>query len=220
MGKYILNNKIFTSQVKIKTYAEKIIQELYSSSKTEKVIITLNSFGGKFLLEILNKHPWKYEKIGTGIDSFIIKKNKINSRGFEINIKRNDGSIIDFSWVKCVKGKFPTNNKKLLEAMREAISIQIISYKNTHKHICKNCRETSKAQRYHVDHDNPEFKELSETFLKENKNHPKQFGENIDTHITKFLIKDHLFEKKWQKFHKTYANLQILCESCNLRKKL
>ena len=219
MGIYFLNNKTFTSKKKIKEYTGKIIEELYNSSENEQVIIIINSIGGKILLEILNKHPWKDEKEGKGIEYFIIKKNKINSRGFEINIKRLDGSIIDFSWVKCVTESFPTNEKILLQAMREAICAQTISYKKTHKKICKFCGENSKKQRFHVDHDNPEFRELSKTFLKKNKKNPKTFGENTNTHITKFLTKDKLFENKWQTFHKKNANLQILCESCNLRKK-
>ena len=72
MGKYLINGLMFTSQQKIKTYTRNKLTEIFNKVEYENVYIKPNDMGYDFILEILNRHPWKEEKIGRGINFFIL----------------------------------------------------------------------------------------------------------------------------------------------------
>ena len=216
MGKYYIDNKEFSSLKKIKDYTRNKLKEIYNNSDREIVYIEKNDSSFLFLYKILEKHKWKEEKIGCGIKRFYIKRNFLNKKGLEINLERIDGSKIDFSWIKCVTGKFTNIKQDLITAMREAINEQTRRFRSNNKLICQLCKCIS--GNFHVDHDSPSFKILSDNFLIKNPKHPKSFCEDKDIHWKKFLEEDEQFKQKWQEYHKKNATLQILCQQCNLRK--
>jgi hypothetical protein len=53
---------------------------------------------------LINNHPEKDQKIGTGISHFFIQKNAVG-RGLTTMITRTDGSVADFAWRECCEYK-------------------------------------------------------------------------------------------------------------------
>lgn len=87
--------------------------------------------------------------------------------------------------------------------------------------MCMNCKTVNEScNNFHVDHDNPSFKNLRDNFLEVNfKEIPKTF---IDCDLYKskiFKKEDEDFKNKWINYHNNNCNLQILCKKCNLSKK-
>lgn len=101
--------------------------------------------------------------------------------------------------------------------MREAISDDIIEFRNTSVQECVYCLKQQVD--FHVDHDFPPFRTLKANFLsKFSKNLPTEFDECEKYSLKKFRKADKLFADEWKEYHKINAKLQILCASCNLKK--
>lgn len=79
-----------------------------------------------FFYALLERHPNKSEKIKDGILGFLVGFNGFKSRTtFLIS---NNNQRIDFSWVKCCRGRDLSPKTKLRAAFREAIQCQVIMY--------------------------------------------------------------------------------------------
>jgi hypothetical protein len=172
-----------------------------------------------FFVNLLKNHPEFSEKKGVGIDYFFIQPNSLNNTYFQTMIKRTDGSIIDFSWVNCCKFKpcSPTDNLK--KAFREAIKEETIHFKQNNSLVCSFClKDNEEYSKYHVDHNEPSFKTLYQDYLQKTKHKvPVKFGDC--NFLTSFLVDDKIFKDDWIAYHNSNCNLQILCSSCNLKKK-
>ena len=57
----------------------------------------------RYLTALLSQHPSASEKVGAGIVGFFVRKNPHYHQD-EFWIDRIDGSQIDFSYLKCIKG--------------------------------------------------------------------------------------------------------------------
>lgn len=158
--------------------------------------------------ELFKNHPEYPEKVNNMID-ICIKKNKMNSKYFELNIIREDGSIEDISYRSCISKRPSDYNLK--RAMRYSIEPQILEFKNNNKLICSFCNSTDDIQIDHI----KLFKTLYDEFIEQNINIPKSFDDNI-YNTAMFQKQDFEFEEKWRKFHKDNAYLRPLCKKCNL----
>jgi len=172
-----------------------------------------------FFVNLIKNHPEYEIKKGTGIDSFSIVPNPMMNKYRQTVLTRLDGTKIDFSWVNCCQFKERTPKENLIKSMRSAIRFDIMKYKQTHSLTCNYCK-TIKEECYHVDHDNPSFQTLKDNFLQlTTKQIPTLFADCEKYHYAIFKEEDIEFEKDWVEFHKKNCNLQILCKSCNLRKR-
>ena len=173
-----------------------------------------------FFKDLINNHNEKEEKIGVGIQSFLIRPNAITKNNYGMYIKRTDGSEIDFSWRACSQHTKKSNKQKLTSAMRVAIEDQIYCFREKSQIRCKFCGINDYNVKYEVDHHNPSFLQLYNSFVNTNKKKiPTEFSENPLTHQTIFKRGDLEFESAWAKYHKENCNLQILCQKCNSSKK-
>jgi len=172
-----------------------------------------------FLNDLLKNHVDYTDKVGLGIDYFFIKRDAMNKKAFASMIKRIDGSDIDFSWVACSKDLTANKKNDLPMAMREAITEQILTFRHNEKHICSICLRDDVIE-YHVDHKNPPFRDLKDMFLKKTTHEiPIIFDSCKKTHTHKFNIKDKLFSDEWKDYHEKNCVLQMLCKTCNFKKK-
>ena len=96
------------------------------------------------------------------IIEFHIVKNPINKKAFHMMYKLKNGSMIDFSWLKC--GLDSVDNS-LIKAMRNEIYEDIINFKKHCEKKCVFCNVTDSE--FHVDHHEPSFKQLSDSFLED-----------------------------------------------------
>lgn len=166
-----------------------------------------------FCCELFKKHPGYPEKVRSLVD-IKITRNTLNKKCFQLNVVREDGSIEDISYRQCI---YDQKCKHLTEAFRVAVEYDIIQYKNTHDHICSNKECKSGDSIYHVDHVNY-FEKLVHDFMKDRLEYPTKFSETIHNQRC-FRPEDYQFEKEWILYHRENAILQILCKTCNLKRK-
>ena len=204
MNDTIPNINDFSSSKKLKQYVRKMIDDIGPCED----IKNKHPHYYLFLLELFKRHP-KYEKKTANLINIKIRYNPIFTKQLEVLIEKKDGKIIDISALnKCITGK---NGNDLLKAMRYAINPQINEFRQNNNLICSICNSQKNP---HVDHYIPTFKNLSTTFILNNKKIPYKFEDTLEN--TKcFRKKDNKFETEWIAYHKENAQLRILCRDCN-----
>jgi len=196
----------FKSKAKAETYTRDLINKLKICE------IDKQNENYNFFHDLLLRHNEYNNKVGVGIKSFLIKHNMFNNRAYEIYVKRIDNSECVFSWRYCC-GIVLSDN--LTRALRHSILKQILRFKNNNNKICQICNKDIGI--FHVDHIKP-FSTIKNDFLKQNiLNIPSSFRTSSENFI-KFKKQDKEFKRLWRKYHKKEAQLQILCDKCNLKK--
>jgi hypothetical protein len=167
-----------------------------------------------FCINLFKKHPGYPDKTRDLVD-IKITRNSLNKMCYQLNVIRKDGSIEDISYRQCI---YTQKNNHLNEAFRVAVTPDIMEFKNTHDHICSNKHCTSdNYTTYDVDHVNY-FEKLVYDFMKDRTIFPTEFSETIHNQRC-FKSSDFNFEQEWIFFHRKHAVLQILCHTCNLKRK-
>lgn len=202
---------------------KKAAQDYTRQTITELGCCIIHKYHDKFnfFVNLLNNHPNRDEKVGCGIEYFYIEKNKIKFNAYQTMIRRSDNSIIDFSWRSCCEFKERSDDRNLSNAMRQAIYDDIREFKDASDLICNQCKtDKCDAWDFHVDHDEPPFRKLKEDFLQLNQlNVPTIFTSNSYLCMTTFCEEDSMFSNAWVQYHRANCKLQILCKTCNLRKR-
>ena len=148
-----------------------------------------------FLREIIQNHPEANIKIGCGIDHFEIRKTPWGNHCFIII--RIDGSIIDFSYLSCLRGSGEKDRKykDAKQAAREAVNplikkIKIFRDNEIHHHFIS-------------------FDNIFKNWLKENSDADLKTN-NVDNYetITRFVNPETTFS--FVKYH--IANYAVLLE--------
>ena len=165
----------------------------------------------KELVELFQNHPEYPHKL-RDLKDICIVRNKRNSKYYEFNLMRDDGTTEDISYRACINER--NINKNLYDAMRDCIDPQIQSFRKNNIMRCEFCDTTEEI---HIDHIIM-FKELTDNFLK-NKNHiPTVFDDN-NYNGAMFKDIDKEFSKEWYNYHLENAQLRPLCKCCNLTRK-
>ena len=212
-------------------YTKNIIDTLGRADRfRDVVIINREHIHFNFFNDLLKNHVDCAQKKGCGIEHFYIKPDFLNKNAFGMMIHRTDGSEIDFSWVGCSKHITHMTTRELPDAMRYAVIEYIRSFRveqqfksidlnNTNGLVCCLCGVCGNDVEYHVDHKNPSFYKLKETFLKTTKQAiPKTFDDCKKSHAAIFKDTDKMFADDWTSYHNANCDLQILCKTCNLTK--
>ena len=164
------------------------------------------------LMELFVSHPDYPEKIVNVVDVSIIK-NKINPKYLELQLMKQNNETDNISYIACIKK--PNDTKNLKEAMRYAISPQILTFKNNQINLeCDICKSNENIQIDHL----LLFKHIYDDFLKNRNDIPSKFNENY-FNGAQFKPEDNFFEKEWYQFHQDKATLRCLCRNCNLIRK-
>jgi hypothetical protein len=168
--------------------------------------------------ELLERHPQREEKVGVGVKEFFKAKNEFNQQ--TLFIRRTDGSVIDFSWLTCIKGKNTTTRTNLLEAMCEAVDgqIQFFKRRSKEKH-CAICGAELLGLSVDVDHKKP-FLELAKEFLGSRDLTPVVFDDCRGTQRACFKEVDLDFQTAWETFHADNATLRLTCSPCNRSRRI
>jgi hypothetical protein len=170
------------------------------------------------LVRLVEHHPRAGEKLGGGVDGFVIRWSRWNRAALELLVVRPGGALVDVSWRKCVSGKPSTTKSDLRRAMRYAILPQIQhAYDAWGSEPCGICGlPIEESHRAHVDHVVP-FEQLAVRFLAANKtSQPDSFDEHPVGHAAVFAERDRAFDDEWQRFHEKYAVLCVVHARCNL----
>lgn len=172
---------------------------------------------GESIIKPDNEHFKLFQDIVKRQDviEFHIIKNPINKKAFHMMYRTKKG-LVDFSWLNC--GLDSVDNS-LIKAMRNEIYEDIINFKKQCEKKCVFCNVTDAE--FHVDHHEPSFKQLTETFLKDKETDFLKYKYNNENKLTYFNDNDFrmvVFSNQWKDYHNKNCNLQILCAKCNLTK--
>lgn len=165
------------------------------------------------LVEILKRHPNFVSKT-RNMRNIKIIVDKLNVNAFKVIIVENNGDEIDISWKSAITGKTKGNKHKLMSAMRSSIEEQILRFRQNSEKRCALCFS---ADKLHVDH-HVHFDEIALDYMKsKHAETPVAFGDTNDgTHRKCFLEVDNGFKNGWIEYHRRYATLRMLCQTCNL----
>lgn len=165
---------------------------------------------------LFHRHPDKYKKgVDKMVDISICKFPGCSTiyswSDYQIFINKNDGTKDSISWSKCINKCDNPVEKKLKYAMRISVMSQIRTFKSgILNKKCEFCETTSELTVDHV----IKFKKLTDDFISENMDYPKNFGKNKFAQEI-FLESDKEYENRWMEYHLKNAKLRILCKKCN-----
>lgn len=214
--KVIIGKTVYKTIKDCTEQIRKKLNKIYSDGET---IIKRENPNFNFIMDILNNHPSKINKIGVGIDSFLLTLNALTNKGIAIIIKRIDESTEDFSWLICTGFKKVSTRSVQLEVMRDAVKNLTINFKANNELVCALCDANNlNYSEYHVDHKTLPFSVIATQFLNDNVQFPTWFDTkpNLCGH---FFKKEHKeIEQQWFDYHLKHSDFQILCNSCNSKK--
>ena len=174
-----------------------------------------------FLKRLIGRHPEFYCKVSSPIKSFRIHKNFGGHVALSFIDEEGEKSV---SWKKCVNQNKSNWLADLKAVCRQEVVGQVQAYKDSN-YIdgmnCPNCGlEIPNRKTAHVDHLGKSFKQIFSEFTGQNfHNLPDNF-QSAGLHVGyEFRGEDWFIRKIWVDYHRDNAAYQILCASCNIRKK-
>lgn len=208
-----VNNIIFKSKVELKRYLQEKFNEIGITNDLKKT----NYDFFIFIYELCQRHPDKDNKL-KNFKNFMIKRNDINNKGFELNIINNENNINSISWITCINSKTTPKIQLFKASLRQSIYEQIIEFKiskNNQKNclLC-NCKIT--PENNHIDHIIP-FENLVNDFLKINDiKIPENYGHNKKANCSILNNNDKWIGDLFSKYHLEKAQLRKICLKCNI----
>lgn len=165
----------------------------------------------RVIMAALANHPESQEKVGSGVHHFEVGPgpDKFGSSCF--HLVRLDGSRITFSIKTCLDGRVGPWTA-FCYALRDAVSLEMLEWKNHNGGPCELCGSTSDRQ---VDHRYPKtFNFLAKEFAEERGIEPTEVKFQDDP---MWKLADAGLSSLWIQYHREHADLRILCGSCNSR---
>jgi len=185
----------------------------------------------ELLFELVSIHYWSDGLIGCGVDYFFVDKCPVYpAKNKTFCIKRIDGSVSNFSYLKAIHGKQQRSKSVAKSAFRYEIEYQTKAFKQNFfaknmddKGYCY-CEETGlkfTIKTSHVDHKFPKtFDSLYYAFLKIAG--LKESDIDIDYNEAKDprpFIKNRSLAELWKDWHKKNADLRCIFWRANLQGK-
>lgn len=172
----------------------------------------------QFLLDLLDLHPERSDKVGCGVAYFEVRVNPTFTRQRTFYLIRVDQTETDFSFMKCLKP--PTHRQLVLGAMRREVANQVYEFAEQTYDAdsvvrCAVTGQVIERANAHVDHSSPTFLELAEQFI-------IQYGGwdgFIIAHADRSIgvqLGDEGQAKEWRDYHRQYANLRVVSIEANL----
>jgi hypothetical protein len=171
------------------------------------------------VLDALEYHPSKDEKIGVGIRAVeVVREEMYGGRRFEL--VRIDGSRQDFSYIKCLQ----TSNlhfKDVMKAMRYVVIPQVRAFKerafgNKTYIRCAITNLNIRMQDAHTDHKPPlSFNVLAFNFLKMKGLKIEEVSVKETAHIACVDLADETLKAEWYQYHLHNAELQVVLDHAN-----
>jgi hypothetical protein len=170
------------------------------------------------LLVYEGRHPDAAQKIGSGVQEVIIRRNEFRTPGFWLI--RTDGSMQDFSYVVALNGQ-PSPEAEVRAALRWEINDQVLAFRDLHaadlvsgSMACGLCQHPMTPDNVHVDHHEPTFDELASRFAEVLGGWDRLVVEWVGATGRRLQNRDH--GDVWQIFHRQTARLRLTHRRCNL----
>jgi len=158
---------------------------------------------------IIEYHPNKEEKIGSGIANIIIDIDLHDNK--LICIERTDGTIATIGWNACIKRPSIEQQSKynLNQALRSAIQPQIDNFRSNNVPVCALCSTRGYCEVDHI----YMFKDLIKDFTTTS-------NPILVKDYTQWTLFDNDYKNEWIEHHAKYATLRMLCKKCHDNRKL
>lgn len=173
--------------------------------------------------DLLKRHHDYKGKVGAGVDHFEVRPARRNRTLRELWVVRVDGSEEVFSWRKCIIGE-PKKREYIMDALRHAVEPQILDFRRTFFANTQDptCPISGAALRNdtttHIDHDEPQFFELSVLWIAQQGGESNVPLEDQPTSNTSRVLADPAQLKSWIDYHREEATLRAVSASSNLRR--
>lgn len=210
--KITIADMTFPSKQAAKDYCREIIKSVKNGD-------VISGTADSFLRGLIQYHPESSSKIGTGIDYFSTATDTQWGHSRHLLICRTDGTQTDVSFHSCLNK--PNDRIHYIQALRDAISIQILTFKTKSFSDCTtlSCPYKNIPMSIldcHIHHEPPEFRKLVEGWLCK-----------IGMRLEEIKITEHrdlqyttrmtcgMQIKSWTDYHKQHANLRVISQSAH-----
>lgn len=209
--KFTIDDREFTSKKSVTDYVRTEILCKYAD------LVRISEDHLRFMVSLLQYHPWGEQKIGCGVvDMWIAKNLNFPTRGFFLS--RTDGTTTDFSFLQCVQSGSVVRDFR--EACRAAIVPTVLAIKNaafdSGQVVCPiRGRVLSKAD-CHVDHEPPNtFAAIFAAYLETGIN-PDSVPLKHDDNDAGTRFVNESDAEAWVSFHNQIARLRVISKEANL----
>lgn len=169
---------------------------------------------------LLDRHPERDVKIGTGVASITIALDGWGKKHFVA--RRKDGTDMDFSYLACFHP--PSPRAQLMQALRQTITPDIAAARERYLArlsgplLCGETGEALSRADAHLDHRLPfTFAYLVECFLVGRATPAIAASEGYDAGV--YRLEDTEVAADWREFHNSLAKLDFVHRRVNLGKK-
>lgn len=210
--------KLANKEFKTKKQAEYFTRSFLENN--DGATIKEGEHGFTFLSDLVKRHPEKKTKVVGEIKLFRIERNFGGHIALSLQDEKEYKSI---SWLKCISGKKSSSLADLKAACRQAVTDQVQDYKTQNYYDdmpCPSCGETiPERKQAHVDHKSKSFLSLFAEFTGRHHSLPTEF-KSLGNHLCHiFKDEDVMIQEAWKQYHLENADFQILCASCNIKKR-
>lgn len=202
----------------------------YSKTKALELVKSILNKGevGRFLereelqilMDVLEYHPKKDQKIGCGVQGIQILQEEFFRYHRRFDILRSDGSREDFSYYKAIRdGNWEFVD--MMKAFRYAVIDQTKKFKDdaygSRKYVrCAITGLNMQKKDAHTDHKPPlTFDQLVFDFLKERSLCVKDVAIEHTANVACRNLADEALRRDWQTYHAEYAQLQVVLDHAN-----
>lgn len=152
-----------------------------------------------------------------------VRRSRLN-KSLQLQLRTNR-VWFTISWTVCAtrkraprKNTLSPERKRLYSAMRASIRPQIQRWRRC-QFGPKTCAACGASGRMQVDHMNPPFSRIRDSFLQDATGVPTEFAlKSCASAVPKFRQQDRVFMLSWNAHHAAQAHYQFLCAPCNRKK--
>jgi hypothetical protein len=166
---------------------------------------------------LLARHPECEQKVGCGVESFLVGKDPWGTHCF--HVRRTDGATASFSYTACLDGKGKSVAGQITDAMRYEVEDWIVRAKqdwfdSRADHKCELTGVPIGFNTCAVDHMEPwTFKVLSETFLLARRIAPDLSV--IEPMAYGCRLADRWLAADWVRYHNSLAVVRIISRAAH-----
>lgn len=208
---HVIGEREFRTRAAALSFVQQILHSVPLDS-------TLGGADLRFLLALFARHPEAAEKFGPGIVAVEVRTNPVFRRNRCFWITRTDGTDTDISFLECLR---PTpHNAKVRAALRAEVAHQVIAFRDQQfargPVVCPITGAHLTATTCHVDHYDPTFVELADTFAEGVGGYAAiTLHQHGDRRISDQLA-DSRRAEAWRSLHQEQARLRVVSVAANL----
>lgn len=218
-SKYRVGAERFSSLVEIQRACQTILKRAPKETK-------LVGRSGDFVRALLNWHPRSAQKLARGCQGVVVVGCPSNN-GWRPHkrfaILTDDGQLEPFSYRQCINRRSNTQRQKAMKALRRAVKEQVDDFRRRAMATDPTCQISGRALSWgdagdvHVDHKEPSFVELADSWAAAQKTSVAELpiakdGGGVWTIANERLVDD------WRRWHGERATLQLAHARANLSK--